>query len=114
MKEMLWVLINRFPRLKALFKCLLQRTFPSRWVFVRYVEMKDVETDSESARLRVVWKSEDFPARQRELVERQLSEYRKRVGIDVFDVLVCALKNLQDIKILLPVTRNSVCRKKVV
>lgn len=98
MKEMLRALVNHFPRLKTLLKRFVQMTFPSRWASARYVEMKDAETDSESARLRAAWKSEDLPGRQRELVERQLVGYRRGVSIDVFDVLAGALKNLQDIK----------------
>lgn len=87
--------INRFPRAKALIKHVAQVLFPSRWASARYEQMQGVETELESARLRSAWKSEDIPAKQRELVERQLAGYRRGVSVDNFDVLVNALQTLE-------------------
>lgn len=94
MKKAFRSFINRFPRLKAFIKRVAQRMFPSMWASARYVEMPDEETGSESARLRMAWKDQDLPVKQRELVDRQLTEYRRGTSIDNFDVMVRALKGL--------------------
>lgn len=92
MKRQLRALVNRFPRLKAA----LRRALPSRGVSSHYVELGDDEANRESSRLRSAWQDTDLPARQRELVDRQLAEYRRGTKIDVFDVLVGAVRGLQD------------------
>lgn len=92
MKRQLKALVNRFPRLKAI----LRRALPSRGVSSHYVELDGNEANRESSRLRAAWQDNDLPARQRELVDRQLAEYRRGSKIDVFDVLVDALRQLQD------------------
>lgn len=96
MKMKLRSLINRFPRLKMLLKQVVQRIFPWLWVSSRYVEMQDAETGSESARLRMAWTADGIPAKQRELVDQQLDAYRRGEGIDHFDILVRALRDLGD------------------
>lgn len=90
MKRQLKALVNRFPRLKAT----LRRLLPSRGVSSHYVELDGNEADRESSRLRAAWQDNGLPARQRELVDRQLAEYRRGEKIDVFDVLVGALRQL--------------------
>lgn len=92
MKRQLRALVNRFPRLKAA----LRRLLPSRGVSSHYVELGRDEVDRESSRLRAAWQDNDLPARQRELVDRQLAEYRRGTKIDVFDVLVGSVRKLQD------------------
>lgn len=92
MKRQLKALINRFPRLKAV----LRRMRPSRGVSSHYVKLDGNEADRESSRLRAAWQDNDLPARQRELVDRQLLEYRRGSKIDVFDVLVNALRPLHE------------------
>lgn len=92
MKQLLKAVVNRFPRLKAT----LRRLLPSRGVSSHYVELGGSEAGRESARLRAAWQDNDLPVRQRELVDRQLAEYRRGAKIDVFDVLVGALRRLHD------------------
>lgn len=91
MKRQLRALVNRFPRLKAG----LRRFLPARGVSSHYVELGDAEADRESSRLRSAWKDNDLPGRQRELVDRQLTEYRRGTPVEVFDVLVNALRGLR-------------------
>ncbi|MDO9438431.1 class I SAM-dependent methyltransferase [Hydrogenophaga sp.] len=92
MKRQLRAFVNRFPRLKAA----LRRMLPARGVSSHYVELGGDEADRESSRLRSAWQDNDLPARQRELVDRQLGEYRRGVKIDVFDVLADAVRGLKD------------------
>lgn len=95
MKTQLRSLINRFPRMKRLLKRGLLFIMPEWGVSTHYVEMAGDEVSSESVRLRMAWKDSDLPGRQRELVDRQLEEYRRGSAIDVFDVLVKSLRELQ-------------------
>lgn len=90
MKRQLRAFVNRFPRLKAG----LRRILPARGVSSHYVELGGEEADRESSRLRSAWQDNDLPGRQRELVDRQLAEYRRGARIDVFDVLVSAVRGL--------------------
>ncbi len=87
-------ILNRFPRLKARLKKMarLERSVAS--VSSNFVEIEGSEVDSESVRLRGAWQSEDIPRRQRDLVNNQLAKYRRGGAIDVFDVLVQALRSV--------------------
>jgi SAM-dependent methyltransferase len=67
---------------------------PAAPVSSHYIAMNDAEADSEAARLRASWQSDALPRRQRELVDRQLADYRRGTPIDVFDVMVRALRKL--------------------
>ncbi|KXJ51769.1 MAG: methylase [Thalassospira sp. Nap_22] len=91
------VLLNRFPRLKALLRRSLRVILPGRGVSTHYVEMAADDADSESARLRMAWLNEGMPSRQRELVDRQLAAYRQGKPVDVFDVLVKSLLDLEGV-----------------
>lgn len=95
MRTQLRVLLNRFPRLKILLKRSLRLVMPGRGVSTHYVEMAGDEVGRESVRLRTAWKDDDLPDRQRELVDRQLAEYRHGAEIDVFDVMVKSLRGLK-------------------
>jgi SAM-dependent methyltransferase len=87
-------MLNRFPRLKRLLKNLVQR-FPARaGVSSHYVRIQGREAEQESSRLRDAWQSRDLPARQRELVDTQLTAWRRGVVVDVFDVMTRALRAL--------------------
>jgi ubiquinone/menaquinone biosynthesis C-methylase UbiE len=88
------VAINRFPKLKAQLKRLRDVLMPSASVSSHYIEMKPAEAGGEAARLRSAWQADKLPRRQRELVNRQLEEYRRGLPVDVFDVLVRALRKL--------------------
>jgi ubiquinone/menaquinone biosynthesis C-methylase UbiE len=94
MKRQIRTLLNRSPRLKALLRRGLRTILPGRGVSTHYVEMTEDETGSESARLRMAWLNVDMPARQRELVDRQLATYRNGEHVDVFNVLVKSLHDL--------------------
>lgn len=86
--------INRFPKLKARLKHLRDTLMPGTSVSSHYIEMKQTEAGGEAARLRSAWQADKLPRRQRELVNRQLEEYRRGLPVDVFDVLVRALREL--------------------
>jgi len=86
--------LSRFPRVKGALKRVRDALLSSKSVSSRYVEMRGDDINAESARLRDAWQSDDLPAKQRELVDRQLADYRSGNTIDVFDVMVEALREL--------------------
>lgn len=86
--------LGRFPRLKLSLRKLHDRLFPGNAVSSSYVRLQGAHADQEANRLRASWLSDRLPARQRELVERQLAEYRQGKAIDVFDIMVAALRSL--------------------
>ena len=94
MRSLLRHTLSRFPTAKAGLKRLRDALFPSAAVSSHYVELNDTETDTEAARLRSAWQTEALPRRQRELVDRQLAAYRRGTPLDVFDVMVRALRKL--------------------
>lgn len=89
-------MLNHCPRLKAVVKRLLSCIGFTRDVSSHYVRIAAEDVQSESSRLRSAWKTEDLPRRQRELVDRQLAAYRRGDAVDVFDVLVGALRKLPE------------------
>jgi ubiquinone/menaquinone biosynthesis C-methylase UbiE len=96
MKRQLRGLINRFPRLKALLKRCMRAVIPAQGVSTHYIEMTGNEVGTESNRLRMAWMDDGLPAKQRELVDRQLTAYRRGASVDVFDVMVKSLRELSD------------------
>ena len=94
MKSAARALLKRFPRLKALLKRLLRRVHPSLGVSSNYVQLQEGETGSEASRLRAAWQATELPQRQRELVDGQLAAYRRGEPVDVFDVMIQALRAL--------------------
>ncbi|MFC3678314.1 class I SAM-dependent methyltransferase [Ferrovibrio xuzhouensis] len=86
-------LLNRFPGLKRLLRYLLQ-ALPAAGVSSHYVRLEGEQATAESSRLRAAWQAQELPARQRELVERQLATYRHGESVDVFDIMVRALRDL--------------------
>jgi SAM-dependent methyltransferase len=94
MKAALRALLRRSPRLKAMLKRVRDVVLPSVSVSSHYVEMSGASADAESARLRGAWQDDDLPQKQRALVDRQLADYRGGAAIDVFDVMVEALRDL--------------------
>lgn len=94
---MLRAALNRLPALKRHLKRLRELVVPRSSVSSHYVEMEPAEADGEAALLRDAWKSGALPRRQRELVDRQLDEFRRGAPIDVFNVLVRALCGLDGI-----------------
>jgi len=95
--HMLRTALNRFPALKRHLKRLRELVVPRSSVSSHYVEMEPAEAEGEAAILRDAWKSAALPRRQRELVDRQIDEFRRGTAVDVFDVLVRALRELNGI-----------------
>ena len=91
MKSYVFLLLQRYPRLKAFLKVMHNILLKSSNVSSRYIEMPDGAVETESVRLRGAWQDWDLPMKQRELVDRQLADYRVGLPIDVFDVLVEAM-----------------------
>lgn len=79
--------INRFPKFRARLKRLHKA--------LTYKEMNQAEAPTEAARLRSAWQADELPRRQRALVDKQLEEFHRGHPVDVFDVLVRALRELQ-------------------
>ncbi|MFJ3056133.1 class I SAM-dependent methyltransferase [Herbaspirillum sp. NPDC087042] len=89
-------LLKHCRQIKSAAHRLLSRLGLVRDVSAHYVRIDGGAALSESARLRGAWQSELLPARQRELVDRQLLSYRDGVAVEVFDVLVDALRALPE------------------
>jgi SAM-dependent methyltransferase len=94
MKSAVRAQLNRFPRTKTLLRRWLSRVLPSFGISSNYVKLKEDETGSESSRLRAAWQATELPQRQRELVDGQLATYRRGEPVDVFDVMIRALRAL--------------------
>lgn len=94
MNASLRTLLKRFPRLKALLKRMLGWVRPPAGVSSNYVQLKEGEAEEAASRLRAAWQAEELPRRQRELVDGQLSAYRRGEPVDVFDVMTRALRAL--------------------
>lgn len=95
MKMYLLAFLNQFPSLKAFLRIVLLRAHPAS-VSTNYVQLRDAEAGSESSRLRNAWKATELPRKQRRLVETQLDAYRRGEPVDVFDVMVQAMRALPD------------------
>jgi len=90
------MILMYFPRAKALLKQ-LRDLFGSTWgISSRYVEVRGDIAARESTRLRGAWQADVLPGRQRQLVERQLAEFRRGAPIDVFDIMLKALRELPE------------------
>ncbi|MFP5431058.1 MAG: class I SAM-dependent methyltransferase [Gammaproteobacteria bacterium] len=98
MQQALRTAINRFPWLKAHLKRLRDVFMSGASVSSHYIEMKPAEIDTEATRLRSAWQADGLPRRQRALVDRQLEDYRRGLPVDVFDVLVRALRELPEMR----------------
>lgn len=94
MRGLLSRVLSRFPHLKAGLRYLRDRICPSRTVSGGYVPLREEQAETEGQRLRNAWWNEALPARQRELVDRQLKAFRNGEAVDVFDVMVRALRDL--------------------
>nr|WP_315495531.1 class I SAM-dependent methyltransferase [uncultured Rhodoferax sp.] len=86
--------LGKHPRLRSGLRRL--RSFiPGRHsVSTDFVQLSSADLVSETGRLRSSWQADELPARQRVLVDRQLAHYRAGQSVDVFDVLVEAIKKL--------------------
>jgi len=89
-------LLGRFPRLKSFLKKLRGRIGGTS-VSSHYEALQTDKVDAESARLRNAWQSDSLPLKQRMLVDQQLNRFRDGVAVDVFDVLVEALRSIPEV-----------------
>lgn len=91
--------LSQRPRIKALLKWVVWWLMPEKSVSGNYVQLSLQEAQQESHRLRESWKAIDLPHKQRQLVDLQLATLRRGEPVDVFDVMVRALRNLpNDVK----------------
>lgn len=95
MKERLRDFINRFPGLKKIIKNILQAVFPGKFASSHYVEVDESNKASEAERLRMAWKDKAIPGKQRQLVERQILDYKNGKSNINFDILVQVLKAVE-------------------
>lgn len=90
-------MLNRSSGLKRLLRIVHYGLCPGASVSSHFVLLQEGEADAEGQRLRAAWQDDTLPARQRELVERQLRQYRDGAQIDVFDIFVDSLRALPDL-----------------
>jgi SAM-dependent methyltransferase len=96
MKETLRAVLKRVPMARTLSKYLRGLSRSSAHAPSVCMEIRGGEFASEAARLRGAWLSQEVPARQRHLVEDQLAGFRRGARVDVFDVMVKALRDLPE------------------
>jgi SAM-dependent methyltransferase len=99
MKTMLLSILDHFPWLKKLMKRVRNYLLPSSNVSTHYVSLGTDEVSSEAERLRNAWQDEGLPLKQRDLVDQQLRKYRAGTPIDVFDVMLNALRELPELQL---------------
>jgi ubiquinone/menaquinone biosynthesis C-methylase UbiE len=87
-------LLQRHPRVKAAIKKVMRTLGIGNSVSSRYVPVPEADAQSEAARLRDAWQADELPQRQRALVDQQLTAWRRGEAIDVFDVMVQALRGI--------------------
>ena len=97
MKAFLRTFLSRFPLLKQVLKGIRNRLDPGSAVSSNYIALQADEANAEGQRLRDAWHHDALPARQRELVEHQLRQYRSGKRIDVFDVFVQSVRDIPDL-----------------
>jgi SAM-dependent methyltransferase len=90
--------LNRVPLVKRALRAVRFRLFPGSSVSSNYVSLAEGRGNTEGQRLRNSWQDEALPARQRELVEQQLQEYRSGKHIAVFDIFQRALRELPGLR----------------
>jgi SAM-dependent methyltransferase len=96
LKKILKILLNRCPRLKTVIKKMQARLFPIDSVSTGYVELHGSDIADNSQRLRDAWRGDALPLKQRDVVNKQLSDFRDGKSVDVFDVMITALRALPD------------------
>mgnify|MGYP002132397990 CR=1 FL=1 len=94
MRVLLRSTLNRFPLLKRILKSIVLRSMSAIGMSHDYIQLREKDVQSESKRLRDAWQSQDVPVKQRELVDAALAAYRRGAQVDVFDVMVRALREL--------------------
>lgn len=89
---MLRAWLNRHPRVKHLLVSVRAKLLGRPIVSSHYEEVSGEDARREGERLRDSWQDADLPARQRNLVDPQLVQYRRGAKIPVFDVAVDAVR----------------------
>ncbi len=90
--------LNHFPRLKRRLKISMQRLGLIGKVPSHYMKLQQADGEAEARRLRDAWKAVNVPVKQRALVDMQIAEYRRGQAVDVFDVLVAAMRRVPNVK----------------
>lgn len=98
MRAALNSLLKHFPCLKSVLREGRDHLFALVGASSRYVVLHGAKANTEAERLKKSWQSDELPQRQRVLVEEQLEVYRSGGSVDVFDVLVSALRALPDLR----------------
>jgi ubiquinone/menaquinone biosynthesis C-methylase UbiE len=88
----------KYPKTKSVLRRIRSSVFGTNSVSTNFVKLSESEVDAETSRLRDSWQADELPARQRLLVDGQLAQFRTGQRIDVFDVLVEAIKRLPGFK----------------
>ena len=86
--------LGKHPRLRGALRRIRSSIPGQHSVSTDFVQLSSADLESEAGRLRNSWQADELPARQRVLVDRQLAHYRAGERVDVFDVLVEAIKKL--------------------
>ena len=94
MKAALSHALKHFPKLKRQLRRLRDSWLPVSLVSSNYLALQGQDALVQGQQLRQSWQDSSLPGRQRELVQKQLQQYKNGVAIDVFDVFVQSLKNL--------------------
>lgn len=94
MKRSLRLALQKVPWIKRLAKNIYLRMVPKESVSTAYVELDRDDRLDEASRLSAAWKSSELPDRQRNLVDRLMTDYRAGFPVLVFDALINSLKKL--------------------
>lgn len=92
MKSMARRLLKRYPRLQDAAKLLMSFVDPRFSVSLQYVLVAGSEVSVEADRLAKSWTADSIPARQRQLVEKQLRDFASGKSVQAFDVFVDLLR----------------------
>lgn len=87
-------LLGKHPRLRSALRRIRSCVTGRHSASTDFVQLSSADLASEADRLRNSWQAVELPARRRVLADRQLVHYRAVQSVDVFDVLVGAIKKL--------------------
>ena len=87
-------LANRFPVLKGYVRTVRDKIFGGNLASTGFERLTEDQVAGVSNNLRDAWKSEEIPARQREIVDNELARFRNGKPVKVFDVAIEALNQL--------------------
>lgn len=96
LKKKIKTIINNYPVLKRIIRPIFYQYSSISSVSSGYIAIDNNDLIYESERLKTSWQSEYLPIRQKKIVDHQLNIYRRGGSVDVFDVIINALKSLPD------------------